>query len=485
MCRTDIPHALFPFALIALLTACTGAWPPLLTSPPPEPSPAPEPLPVRSPGPQPDLTVAVGAPTGEEIRPLLGVNIGPVPAGDNPTNADLTDAYHRIGVTMIRTHDYFGPLDMHVMYPDQDADPADPASYDFAASDEVFRAILAGGFEPYLRLGDSWGMGRGYPPIRRRAPTNPSNWVRAAVEVVRHYRALAAEAGVPLRYVEVWNEPGNRQFWDDTPEAFFDLFASTVIALKAEFPDLKVGGPGFLPSGALTAQGQEGVRDFLAYMNMHLVPLDFLSWHLYANDPDSFVQAAIFYRQMLDTYGYPQAESHITEWNTAVRQSRDPGAPDLRYTARGAAILSAAWIGLQEYQVDVATFYRGPDPDIHAPQYYGLFYANGRPKPIALAFSLWAELTRHPQLLALALWPNGGQWALAGRDEAGEIAILLVNPTEQAFSYRVVLDGRRATPRLVKTVSERSDGVQVSEGEAVLESAAHSVQIILLAETDH
>lgn len=57
---------------------------------------------------------------------------------------------------MIRTPDFFGPLDMATMYPDQNADPLDPASYEFAASDRVFAAILRGGFEPYLRLGDTW-----------------------------------------------------------------------------------------------------------------------------------------------------------------------------------------------------------------------------------------------------------------------------------------------------------------------------------------
>ncbi len=468
------------FSLFLLLTACTGARTPSSTLSTPEPFSAPITSSVRSPEPQPDLTLILGGPTGESIRPLLGVNAGPVPAGKAPQDADLTEAYRRIGVTIVRTHDYFGPLDMSVLYPDQDADPSDPASYDFAASDEVFRAILAGGFEPYLRLGDSWGMGRGFPPLRRRAPSRPSNWVRAAVEVVRHYRVMAARAGVPLRYVEVWNEPDNRHFWDDTLEAFFDLFASTVVALKAEFPDLKVGGPGFLPSGALTSQGQNYVRDFLAYMNLHAVPLDFLSWHLYASDPKAFAQAADFYRQVLDSYGYPEAESHISEWNTPVRQSRDPGAPDLRYTARGAAILSAAWIELQMHRVDVSAFYRGPDPALDAPRSSGMFYADGRPKPIARAFALWAELARHPQRLMLSLPPDTGLWVLAGRNATGEVVILVANPTDQTLTYRLALEnGSVITPRLVKTVAEEENDDQAFDNGLVV-SEAHSVQLVFL-----
>ena len=86
-------------------------------------------------------------------------------------------------MTMIRTHAYYGPLDMGAIYPDQNADPLDPASYHFEESDRVFQAILDGGFEPYLRLGDSLMV----PGLEQRAPTNPENWVRAADEVVRRY----------------------------------------------------------------------------------------------------------------------------------------------------------------------------------------------------------------------------------------------------------------------------------------------------------
>ncbi len=422
---------------------------------------------------QPDLTLTLGAPTGGSIRPLLGVNIGPVPAGDDPANADLTEAYRRVGVSMIRTHDYYGPLDMAVMYPDQNADPTDPGSYDFSASDEIFRAILAGGFEPYLRLGDSWNVGG----LTRRAPVNPANWVRAAVEVTRHYRQMASDAGIPLRYVEIWNEPDNKQFWDGSRAEFFDLFSATAVALKDEFLDLKVGGPGLTPASALSPKGQTYTRDFLANMQSRATPLDFFSWHVYANGPEDFVRAAQFYRQALDEYGYADAESHITEWNTAAEQSRDPGVSALRYTARGAAILGAAWIGLQTQGVDVATFYRGPDPDINAPQFYGMFYADGRPKPIALAFSLWAELTRHPRKLALTASAESGLWMLAGQNEDGEIALLVVNPAEQAVAYQIALPDGSATPSVtVKMVSKAEEGVQVFESDALIEAPPYSTQ---------
>jgi len=47
--------------------------------------------------------------------------------------------------------------------------------------------------------------------------------------------------------------------------------------------------------------------------------------------------------------------------------------------------MTAAWIGLQEQGVDVSLFYRGTDPSLDLPTFYGLFFADGRPKRIAMA----------------------------------------------------------------------------------------------------
>lgn len=430
------------------------------------------------------LTVTIGAPTGKILKPLLGVNVGPIPAGSDPRNADLTTAYQQIGVSMIRTHDYYGPLDMATMYPNQNADPSNPASYDFTASDAVFQAILAGGFEPYLRLGDSWNNAPGYPPANPRRPANPSNWVRAAVEVVRHYKALSEQKGVPLRYVEIWNEPDNRRFWDGTSLEFFELFAATAKALKAAFPDLKIGGPGLTPAGFKAPQGRQYTQSFLEYMQQNNVSFDFFSWHMYSNDPTDFTGAAFFYRDLLNEYGYSAAESHITEWNTEFKEGQD-GDPALRTGAKGAAIMTAAWIGLQQQGVDASTFYRGTDPSVALPTFYGLFYANGRPKPVALAFSLWSQMAAHSQQLDVAISPsNPGLWTLAGQNAEGEIALLIANATAASTSMSLAFSDSRNGPDYnltVRTVSDASDEIETSAPESnVIAIGAYTVQLVII-----
>ncbi len=417
------------------------------------------------------------APSGETLRPLLGVNLGPVPGGTDPHNADVTAQYQEIGVTMIRTHGYSGPFDMSIMYPDQNADPTDPGSYQFGRSDRVFRAILDGGFEPYLRLGDSWNT----PGLEQRAPANPQNWVRAAVEVVRHYRQMAAEAGIPLRYVEIWNEPNSKHFWDSTPRAFFDLFAQTALALKAEFPDLKVGGPALTQGAVMLPPGRQYTDNFLTYLQDHDVPLDFLSWHIYSNDPEDYREVARFFREQLDAHGYADAESHITEWNTAA----DTGSGvvsdvSLRAGGKGASLLSAFWIVLQEEGVDVSTIFRGTDTSIEVPGFYGIFYADGRPKHPALAFSLWARMAAHPQRLNVS-HGNDGLWVLAGQDERGEIALLVVNPTETPTSWQATYAGRDLGPgAILYQVSDAADTVQTfSLASPVVEISAYTVQLLV------
>lgn len=474
---------LYPLALMVLIfvPACN-----LTTMPDPSPTQtlapaaatnAVETPPATMPLCQPDVTLTLGGMTNQQIRPLLGVNIGPVPAGNDPANANLTDAYRQIGVTQIRTHDFYGPLDMVVMYPDRRRDPASPQSYDFRTSDEIWRAIVDGGFEPYLRLGDSYNNAT--PPANAQ---ERANWVRAAVEVVRHYRQGQWNGfTTPFQYVEIWNEPDNRQFWPQphTPQEYFQLYVETAQALKQAFPDLLVGGPGLTPAGALTPRGQAWTRDFLAYVRQNHAPLDFFSWHMYSNDPNDWVSAAQFYRGELDAYGFQTTAMHVTEWNTDTRQEGDQSAEALalRTGGKGAAILTAAWIAMQENGVAVATFYRGPDPSMDAPEFYGMFYANGDPKRIALVFQLWSQLAAHPQQVSVSAAPETGLWVLAGQNDSGEIALLVANPTNTSVCYAVSgLDDRR--PGLLQ-VSDESEQIQslTVDGYAV-EIGGYTVQLI-------
>jgi xylan 1,4-beta-xylosidase len=436
-------------------------------------------------------TLTLGAAiSGAAVRPLLGVNIGPIPAGSDPNNADLTTAYQQVGVTQVRVHDYYGPLDMATMYPDQSADPSLAGSYDFAASDTVFSAILAGGFEPYLRLGDSYNNGVGYPAADPRKPTNRANWVAAAVEVVRHYSDAGRWGRNPLHYVEIWNEPDNAQFWDGTTIEFFQLFEQVAKGLKAEFPSLMIGGPGLAPGSSLSEGGRAWTQQFLEYQQSKGTPLDFFSWHLYTNEPAEFASGAEFFRAELDSHGYTATESHVTEYNTRAEGAGAADAVALRAGARGAAIMTAGWIAMQEQGVAAATFYRGPDPELDFPQFYGMFYADGEPKKMALAFSLWHTLaaTYTERVAVTASTGSDGLTVhvLAGRDANGRVAVLVANVNATATTYDVQLaSGAKANAAqlTIQQVSDAAAAVEtVTSSSGTITLPGYGVQLVRLAE---
>ncbi|MDD5495302.1 MAG: hypothetical protein PHG36_11620 [Dehalococcoidia bacterium] len=412
--------------------------------------------------PSPDIEITIGSAIGTTIRPLLGVNVGPLPAGTDPSYADLTNAYKEIGVNLVRTHDYYQALDMSVMYPDETRDPASLSSYDFTKSDQVWHSIISGGFEPYFRLGDSWNDSK--PPANA---IERANWVKASIEVLRHYYGSKWSGfNTKFRYVEIWNEPDNQQFWPRprTPKEYFQLYVDTAFAIRSEFPALKIGGPGVTPAGALMPQGKKWTQDLLDFVRQNNAPMDFFSWHMYSNSPQEYADAAEFYRSMLDARGFTQTTTHITEWNTQMKKGEEnsPESIALRTGGKGAVILSAAWIELQKNNLEVSTFYRGTDTDIKAPTFYGMYYADGRPKHIALAFSLWSKISGYSQRLGLNILPATSLWTLAGQDGTRKAALLIANPGEKSMTAGVgFADGRPIDKIALYQVNDSSNQVQI------------------------
>lgn len=410
-------------------------------------------------------TLSLGAATGATVQPLLGVNIGPGPQGE-AGNADLAAAYRERGVGLVRTHDYYGPLDMATLYPDRSKDPLVATSYNFSgvldltyrrSSDSVFNAIVDGGFEPYFRLGDS------YNNVNPPTPAQLSNWVQAAVQVLRHYREGQWGGRVSsFRYVEIGNEPDNAQFWPAprTTAEFNQLYEQTAKALRSAFPSLKLGGPGWAPSGCLAPDGQAKVRSLLDHVKSTSAPMDFMSFHVYNSDPAVYASCAQFYRNELDTRGLQSVALHITEWNTP-NGSAGSAVGQLRYNAEGAARMTAAWTALQNNGVSESTVYRGSDPSPTAPEFYGIFYADGRAKKVGDAFRLWRLFTAYPSVLASTGAPTGVS-TLAAQTATGAKAVLLANTGTTATTHTLSLPDSTPWSAYVAsllTVNEAGEGV--------------------------
>lgn len=384
------------------------------------------------------LHVDAGKVSGE-IRSFQGLNGPPSPVMMGLPS--LVPQYRGLRVNQVRTHDFMGPgeIDSHfdesnpllawlipdpeqragvakagnasIIFPDWSADPEKPESYHFRPSDKVISAIRASGAEVYYRVGRSWGANIEPPP-------DFDKYANAVKHVAMHYnQGWANGFHFNIRYWEFWNEP-ELLFWGGTPQQFYSLYEKTARALKSLDPTLQVGGV----AKALPYDDGPYREGFIDYCAAQQVPLDFYSWHTYADssaDPYDAVRIARTIRELLDTHGFPRAQSILSEWNltadfTEAEKSRLQGEEN-------AAFISAVLSYFQDAAIDGAHFYRGDAA------WMGLFDLRGQYFKTAYSFQAMARMLDTPQRLAVEGADTFGFATLAGRSVDGKTVQLLIS----------------------------------------------------------
>jgi xylan 1,4-beta-xylosidase len=383
------------------------------------------------------LQVDAGKVIGE-IRSFQGLNGQPTPVMAGLPN--LERQYKELRVDQVRTHDFMGSTEIDskfeytnkdladlipdsaeragvvkagndaILFPDMSADPEKPESYNFGPTDKVLAAIRASGAEIYYRIGRSWGADMA-------PPADFDKFANVTKHIAMHYnQGWANGFHYHIRYWEFWNEPDGL-FWTTSPEQFYLLYAKTAVALKSVDPGLKVGGNGL--SHADPGRYREG---FIEYCAAHKLPLDFFSWHTYANgsaDPYDAVRLAREIRGLLDADGFPKAESILSEWNlssdfTEKEKSELQGAHNAAYIG---AVLSY----FQDAPLDHAHFYRGDAA------WMGLFDRQGQYFKTAYVFKAMGKMLETPQRLAVAGADTFGFAALAGRSADGKTVQIFIS----------------------------------------------------------
>lgn len=296
--------------------------------------------------------------------------IKPMHAGGQPpvtSNADdcffhyLTEA----GIPYSRLHDVGGAfgggkyVDVPNIFRDFDADETDPNNYDFTFTDLLLAQLNKAKVEPYFRLGVTIECAGHIKPYWVHCPKDKDKWARICERIVAHYtKGWANGFHYQITYWEIWGEPDNTPWlWTGTPQEYYELYCKTATLIKKHHPDVKVGAYGC--SGFENAwKGEDAVsplvayriqffRDFLAYVKAQNAPFDFFSWHCYGNT-ETIVKEAAWVKNELVRLGYPDAESHLNEW--------DPYAEELG-TAHHSAEIAAAMLAMQKGSVDVCCIY--------------------------------------------------------------------------------------------------------------------------------
>ncbi|HVJ00755.1 MAG TPA: beta-xylosidase, partial [Sphingomonas sp.] len=121
--------------------------------------------------------------------------------------------------------------------------------YDWTKIDQLYDALLGMGIKPFVELGFTPQAMASSPQTLfywkgNTSHPEPKAWGALVDAFVRHLRSRYGEAEVRSWYFEVWNEPNLDGFWERADQkAYFDLYETSVRAIKAVDPRLRVGGP--------------------------------------------------------------------------------------------------------------------------------------------------------------------------------------------------------------------------------------------------
>lgn len=273
--------------------------------------------------------------------------------------------YKAARIPYSRNHDsavcgiYGGPYshDITRIFPNFDADPCDPASYDFACTDEAIMVCLDAGTETFFRLGQTIEH-----QIKKHGTIPPKDFKKWAViceHIIRHYNEGWADGyELNIQYWEIWNEPdldaddaANKRTWGGTKAQFFDMYEIVAKHLKSCFPNLKIGGPAL-------AGKVDWANDFLCEMQKREVEIDFFSWHVYMKFPQKMLDKAAAIKELLVKYGYENAESILNEWNY-VKDWREYFAYSIETIigAKGAAFTASVICSAQRSSIDMLMYY--------------------------------------------------------------------------------------------------------------------------------
>ena len=362
----------------------------------------------------------------------------------------LTEA----GIPYSRLHDVGGGfgggkfVDIPNVFPDFNADPEDPASYDFTWTDPLITSLMDAKVEPYYRLGVTIENEVWRKAYRVNPPEDPEKWAKICAGVIRHYtRGWANGFEYDIKYWEIWNEPectnGRRVMWTGTWEQYLELYDVTSKLLKAEFPEIKIGGYASIGFYALKEMNPEDTwckdcqsylelfLQFMQYIKDHNCPMDFFSWHSY-DEPKYTALYANYVAEKLKEYGYGHAEQHLNEWNCG---------PQNRDKACHAAATAGFLISMQNSPVDIGMFY---DARCGTSIYGGLFNPMTlRPLKSYWAFPAFNELYRRKDQVEAESDTEDLYVAAAAGDPEG--AVLIVNFRNETLDLELDLGGKEIT----------------------------------------
>jgi hypothetical protein len=327
----------------------------------------------------------------------------------------------------------------------------------------------------------------------RNPPENMSKWAEICKHIIMHYNDGWADGyHYNITYFEIWNEPDLNGFWNGTTDEYFELYRVTAEKLKQYNPNLKIGGP-----CTSSIFNTNFTTRFLTFVKENQLPLDFYSWHMYADTPYQLYKGSKQIRNLLDSFGFNETENINTEWNyNILSPQRD------KDNAKNAACTACALSAFQDASIDYAFRYRGTGDNNWLTRFIGfdlsLFSTDGLFKTPALSYLAFHCLsTDTPIRLQTPLIDAKEKTTyLAGISEDNtNLSILLSNFDTEDTTYEINIENLAWTSNYtiahylidenhhlqkVNTTTSNTESIII---ENTLEKS--SVQLIRLTNTSH
>jgi xylan 1,4-beta-xylosidase len=384
-------------------------------------------------------TAAKGAPFPHFWEQMFGSGRAILSLRDS-YRADVRTVKAATGVQYLRFHDILDD-DVGLVR----AGPKGAITYNFSWVDEIYDGLLDNGVRPYVELSfmpsalaaSSAQHAFWYKPLPD-PPRSYEQWGELVRVFTQHMVDRYGLPEVNQWYFEVWNEP-NLDFWTGRPaqSTYFQLYDAAAKAIKSVSPSIRVGGPA-------TAQAA-WIPEFIKHCYDGKVPVDFVSTHVYGNDPqfvlgpnapvgnmEDMVSLAVkkVYREVGQS-PLPHLPIIWSEFNASA--SNDPAVTDSAFmgpwladTIRqcdGFATMMSYWDFsdvFDEQGVTTRPFYGG----------YGLIAEGHIPKASFNAFAMFHRL-------GAERIPAPAPWVLATRRTDGSLALAVWNyapPQATAFA---------------------------------------------------
>jgi hypothetical protein len=289
--------------------------------------------------------------------------------------------------------------------------------------------------------------------FRVNPPSDIGKWADICVNIIRHYNNGWADGfHWNIQYWSIWEEPGNAPLlFNGDYSLYLELFVTTFRKIKAEFPNLKVGGT----NDALPFSfPKKRIERSLQYFQDNGVRPDFLCYTGYARKPDEYLDYVERLENIMDQYGYgAETELNISECHYAPSEWTANGynAPEM-HDHVSAAFAATTLIRFLDTRLTCAFHYAWQI------SCWKLFDAYLRPYPLYYGLKYFTEMSKCSMRLALDVKgtvPNDVR-LLAGTLENGD-ARLLVSCFKSPRLNFIVKAPEYASCRIKRITSDNDD----------------------------